>query len=502
MISKISLPWRLGLLVAGTALPLIVFAAAIVYQHHIERREEAFNRVLQLVRSTRLVLDSETQRVTAGLQVLGQSNAVQRGDFEAFRNNSRAFLSQYPDKATIVVGDREGRVLFNSDIASGEPLPEPAARPDRDEVFRTRRPAYSNLFIGPTSKAPIITVTVPVFRNNEVVYDISFNPPLESFQRIIERQRPGPDWTFSFFDRNGVSFARMPNPESTLGHRASPSLLAELFKSDEAKLPTISLEGVSLLTVFTRSDITGWAVAAGIAEETLTAPLVRRLAVTTIVGLGLLLLSLAFALRLATRLARAESIQSLLVAELNHRIRNVLTIVQSLAAQTFRTTQSLPDAGRKFNARLLALSRANNLLSEDNWQNAAMDDIIASVLEPFSVGERKRVHVSGPNAQLAPNCAMMMSMMLHELATNAAKYGALSNESGEVLIEWREIGGVKGRRLHLTWEERNGPRVLESDRTGFGTTLIRNGLSDQLGGSAKIEFPPEGLRCELDCPTG
>ena len=131
-----------------------------------------------------------------------------------------------------------------------------------------------------------------------------------------------------------------------------------------------------------------------------------------------------------------------------------------------------------------------------------MDDIVASVLEPFSVGERNRVHVSGPNAHLAPNCAMMMSMMLHELATNAAKYGALSNESGEVLIEWREIGGVKGRRLHLTWEDRNYSRVLEFDRTGFGTSLIRNGLSDQLSGSAKIEFPPEGLRCELDCPTG
>ena len=139
MRKHVSLPVRLGLLVAGTALPLIVFAAAIVYQHHIERREEAFNRVLQLVRSTRLVLDSETQRVVAGLQVLGQSNAVQRGDFQAFRNNARAFLSQYPDKATIVVGDREGRVLFNSDVASGEPLPERVVRPDRDEVFRTMR---------------------------------------------------------------------------------------------------------------------------------------------------------------------------------------------------------------------------------------------------------------------------------------------------------------------------------------------------------------------------
>ena len=138
------------MLVAGTALPLIVFAAAIVYQHHIERREEAFNRVLQLVRSTRLVLDSETQRVTAGLQVLGQSNAVQRGDFEAFRNNSRAFLSQYPDKATIVVGDREGRVLFNSDIASGEPLPEPAASEFRPHAKSGKhaRPSRLAVFAG------------------------------------------------------------------------------------------------------------------------------------------------------------------------------------------------------------------------------------------------------------------------------------------------------------------------------------------------------------------
>src|SRR5690242_7944343 len=118
MVSKLSLPVRLGLLVAGTMLPLIGFAAVIVYQHHNENRDVAFERVLQLVRSTRLILDSELQSMTAGLQVLALSTSLQRDDFEAFRRDAEAFLTQYPENQSIVIGDREGRQLFDTRVAS------------------------------------------------------------------------------------------------------------------------------------------------------------------------------------------------------------------------------------------------------------------------------------------------------------------------------------------------------------------------------------------------
>ena len=498
---KLSLRFRLGLLVAGTALPLIGFAAAVVYRHHIEKREEAFHQVLQLVRSTRLILDSETQRIVAGLQVLALSPALQTGDFEAFRGNADAYLTQYPKGQAIVVSDAAGHIVFSSAIPAGQPLPDRGSRPNHGESFRTGRPSFSPLFIGALRKQPIITVTVPVFHGTQVIYDLSINPPLDDFQRIVERQRPGPDWTFSLFDQKGVNFARLPNPERTLGQPASPTLLAELFKQDEATLRTISLEGVPLLTAYSRSDLSGWTPAAGIAEETLTAPLVQSLIITTAVGLALLALGLAFALRLATQLARAEAMRSLLVAELNHRIKNVLTIVQSLAAQTFRTTQNFAEAGRKFNERLFALSRVNTLLTEAQWQSAAMRDIVTSALEPFEASERQRVHMDGPRVYLTAQCAMMMSMLLHELATNAVKYGALSGDAGSVSIVWTREEDKSGASVRVVWQEQGGPKVQDSERRGFGTTLIQKGLSNQLGGEATLEFMPDGVRCVLRAPA-
>lgn len=124
-----------------------------------------------------------------------------------------------------MIGDREGRQVFNSSRPVGEPLPPRTVRGNRDEVFRTRKPVFSELFTGSVSNRPIVTVTVPVFRNGEVVYDLSFNPPLEIFQRIIEQQKPNDEWTISIFDQQGANFARVPNPETTIGRHASPQPL-------------------------------------------------------------------------------------------------------------------------------------------------------------------------------------------------------------------------------------------------------------------------------------
>ena len=393
MASKISLPVRLGVLVAGTLLPLIMFAGVLVYQHHSERRDEAFARVAQLVRSTRLLLDSEVKVMTTGLQVLALSAALQRGDFEIFRQNVRAFLAQSSENQAIVIADRDGRQVFSSRAARGEIMPVHATRFGTGEVFQTRRPAYSPLFTGSTTKELIIAITVPVFRNGEVIYELSFNPSLAEFQRIIERQRPSEHWTFALFDQNGINFARVPNPESTIGQRAAPTLFAEMFKAPEAKVTTVSLEGVPLLTAFARSDLTGWTVAAGIAQDTLTAPLMRQLMMTAAIGTVLLLIGLAFAVRLATRLARAEAMHSLMVDELNHRVKNTLQTVQAIAAQTFRHAKDIPDALQKFDGRVVAMGRANELLSEERWRNADMVDLVDSALEPFRGKDRQRAHV-------------------------------------------------------------------------------------------------------------
>jgi two-component sensor histidine kinase len=464
----------------------------------VREREAAFERVLETVRGVRLVLDAEMQGIARALTVLGTSSALRRRDFDAFRGNVDAFLTNYPDSA-ISVATRDGRQVFNSRLPPGVPAPPRAYTASIEEVFRTRQPAFSNLFVGSVSAQRLIIVSVPVIENDEVVFELAFNPPLQLFQRLITQQAPG-QWTFSIFDRTGTNFARVPNPELTVGQKASPSLLPALLQREQAKLPTMSLEGVPLLTAFTRSNLTGWTVAAGTPVADIVAPLWRTLALTAAIGLVMLGIGLAFAVSMATRIARGETLLALMINELNHRVKNTLATVQSIAAQTFRSTPDPQDAMRKFDARLRALGEAHDVLSEEKWENADLRDIVLGAIEPFVGKDGQRARLSGPRMRLSPRSAVMTSLVLHELATNAAKYGALSNGSGRILIDWTTKQSRSGPMLWLQWRESGGPPVQPALQQGFGTRLIQEGFARQLGGSASLELKPDGLVCILECP--
>jgi len=264
---KPSLPVRLALLVAGTTLPLIIFAAGMVYNNYKQDRQNATQRVLETVRSIRLVLDAEMLRMTGALQVLSLTNSLRNGDFDGFRRIALGFLDQYGEGGVVLVSDRNGQQVFSSVTPDTTSLPPRNNRAIVDKVFAEKKPVYSNLFVGAVKKRLILTVEVPVFRDGEMIYDISFSPPIEIFQAMIEQQRPSKDWTLSIFDGEGTNFARVPNPQETVGKRASPSLYAQMFRSPEATMPTISLEGVPLITSVARSSLTGWTVAAGVAES-------------------------------------------------------------------------------------------------------------------------------------------------------------------------------------------------------------------------------------------
>lgn len=173
---------RLALLVAGTMLPLIIFAAVIVFNNYKQVRKDATQRVLETTRSIRLVLDSEAQRITGGLQVLALTDALRNGDFESFRPIAAGFLQQYGKDSVVLVADREGRQLFSSVTTDTASLPQRNNRDIVKKVFETKRPKYSNLFVGSVKHQLIITVEVPVFRDGNVIYDISFNPPISIFQ--------------------------------------------------------------------------------------------------------------------------------------------------------------------------------------------------------------------------------------------------------------------------------------------------------------------------------
>ena len=177
---KPSLPVRLALLVAGTTLPLIIFAAGMVFNSYKQDRQNATQRVLETVRSIRIVLDAEMLRMTGALQVLSLTSALREGDFNGFRQIAQGFLDQYGAGGVILVADRDGRQLFSSVTADTTSLPPRNNRAIVDRVFSEKKPVYSNLFVDAVKKRLIVTVEVPVFRDGEMVYDISFSPPIAS----------------------------------------------------------------------------------------------------------------------------------------------------------------------------------------------------------------------------------------------------------------------------------------------------------------------------------
>ena len=198
----------------------------------------------------------------------------------------------------------------------------------------------------------------------------------------------------------------------------------------------------------------------------------------------------------------------LMLDELNHRVKNTLATVQSIAMQTMARAPDLESFRVAFGARLMALSKTHNLLAADVWTGAQLGDIVAGELAPYlregepidAVDGPGRAHLHGGEVRLSPKQALALSMAIHELATNASKYGALSSAAGEVTVRWEVRGDGVDQRLRLHWSEAGGPPVEQPVRRGFGTRLITEGLAFELNGEAVLEYGKTGVSCVIDVP--
>ncbi|MDD3836430.1 MAG: PAS domain S-box protein [Phenylobacterium sp.] len=189
--------------------------------------------------------------------------------------------------------------------------------------------------------------------------------------------------------------------------------------------------------------------------------------------------------------------QALLINELNHRVKNTLATVQAMAAQMVRGERTPEEAHEAFTGRLLALSAAHNVLTEQRWAGADLRDVVSGAVETFGEN-RGRFQISGPSVWLPAKTALAIAMALHELGTNAIKYGALSVPEGRVALGWTASAGDDAIRLGLEWREMGGPMVSAPVRRGFGSRLLERGLAAELGGPVRLAFHPEGLVCTLE----
>jgi two-component sensor histidine kinase len=200
-----------------------------------------------------------------------------------------------------------------------------------------------------------------------------------------------------------------------------------------------------------------------------------------------------------TERKRFDEHREVLVGELNHRIKNVMATVQAIASQTLKSATSMEEARATFGSRLIALGKSHDLLTRENWGGADLRNIVKDTVEPLSGGSN-RFRIEGPHLWLAPSAALSIAMALHELATNAAKYGALATEDGQVDIRWQLVGDGKDRRLSLRWLESGGPPVVPPTRKGFGSVLVQKVLATELGGQVDVVYDTSGVVCTIDAP--
>ena len=196
---------------------------------------------------------------------------------------------------------------------------------------------------------------------------------------------------------------------------------------------------------------------------------------------------------------RAQKRQELLIHELNHRVKNTLAVVQGLASQSFRKIDPDGEARRIFAQRLHALAAAHDLLTRENWQAAKLSETLETAISAATGGDAERFVMNGPLVTLTPQIGVALAMTVHELCTNAIKYGALANDEGRVLLDWTvQPQDDETQRLTISWRETGGPPVTSPERRGFGTRLIEQGFVTQHDGKAVLDYRPDGLVCDID----
>jgi two-component sensor histidine kinase len=472
---------RLVLLVLAAVLPLLALQLGSIYFDFRASRAAAVEQALTLARGIAQAVDNAIRTRIAILEVLALSRSLAVGDIAAFRNEAEAVVARQLPGAAILLLREDGQQVMNTEQPLGAPLLPRTNLENQRQVFATGRPSVSNLHPGIVVRRPTIAIEVPVRRaDGSISHVLALNPALDAFNRVIERQPVGDDLVIAVMDRAGVRVARVPDPDRFIGHTLPETAQRSLTVGNEGHFEAISPEGIPLVAAFHRLPELGWMVAVGQPLAQLTGPAWRRALTFLAVGLGVLGLGLVLAHQVArgitgpiTRLralatvpaegdavpidtglpetdevgeallsearhrraAMASLIDSerrlrLVIAELNHRAKNALATVQSLAQQTVRGEAGTDPVhfATAFNARLQSLARAHDLLTAFGWENAALDAVVRAGVAPWIAagdGAAPRVAVDcdcgGLLPPVSPGQAQALVMPLHELASNAAR---------------------------------------------------------------------------------
>lgn len=553
--SKPTLSRRLFLLVLGAMVPLVAILFFNLYEIKSAKERDVHAEAFRLGQLAAL----EIQRIVDGLEntlsAIATSPLVQHQDREPCNDYLSRISIQLPQFSSLGVIDRNGDIWCRQ---SPEGLDTSLA--DRDyvrQVLSTGQFTVGEYITGRIGGVPVLPIAVPVHgEKGEITGAVIGTLNLQWLDKRIKERSFSQNSNLTIADRNGVILARNPLPEKFVGTRIANQYQRLVHATEPATIELTSQDGTRRVLAYfppagvdralyvsmgfsteqeyaaiNRATEFGVAVTVLVVIATLAAAWVtskhaiegpvKRLVATVeawqadddtvrtrmtpedgefgVVGHAIDHFMDQLAAARDQRL-RDEQQRELLIGELDHRVKNLLATVQSVARQTFKGNEANKPSIDAFNKRLQAMGDAYSLLMKGHLRAVVLSDLVAQAVRPFESREEPQFAISGPDFDIESKAALSISMALHELCTNAVKYGALSGDAGRIAITW-DIDNAAGEpQFVLRWIERGGPAVAPPENRGFGSSMIERALTSQLSGQVRMDYAVTGLSCTVIAP--
>ncbi len=512
-------------------IPALLFSAFLILQFSEQQREIAAAQVNDTAEIISNAVDREISSMMTTGKVLASSPSLAGGELSGFHDRTIAALRETDTVAALI--DKTDRVI----VSTLQPYPSPAVLASHsdaiEQVFATRRPIVSGVFFGQTSQKFMFHVAVPVIIDGDVPYVLVISKATENLDKVIADRNLPTAWSAVIRDGDGkqvfAAFTRGGQMRSSRGTtQTNPSIIDTLG----AKM------GNDLIEASTVSSLSGWTTTLAVPNAVIVRPIMRSWLLLISAGTLLLLFSVMLGIVFGRRIAapilqlseqaeaigkgepamtistdiaeigvvskvlaqasrerrEAEEQNRFLMREMTHRAKNQYALIAAIARRAAKESSDTTQFLATLSEALSSLARSADLLAGRGWESAMLADLVATQLKAFGAGG-DQISLAGPDVEMNPTAAQTIGLALHELATNAAKYGALSNEIGQVHITWS-----LAEELQLTWRESGGPTVVEPKHVGFGTLVTQKMTSRGLSGTVDMAYAPSGVVWTLTAP--
>jgi two-component sensor histidine kinase len=526
----------LMLMVAVLLIPMIAFSVLLLQRNNNAQQRALATLTAAAAGSMSEAVDREITGMMTTLKVLSKTPALFDDDLSPFYDRANRALAG--TGSYLILLDQNYDQLMNTRVPLGTPLPK-TSDPDTVAVaLEKRTPMVSDLFYGRTAKDWVFIVAMPVFPETGPPRVLVMTRDAASLGQTLMRRKLADGWNAAVVDGKNMVIASTVSANKT-GQR----FFLDLISRGPAVSGQVNVthDGTVYRAVVQGSDLSGWNIVMWAPMETLNRPLRNALQSLTLGGIVMLGLGIAAALLLtqqisgpvrrlardARRLGAGEMVRAVdypiaeiatvshalakaaerrlasdnevrfLMREVAHRAKNQLTVVSSIAKQSARSARGIEAFQDSFQKRLHGLARSTDLLIAGGAAGVEFRELLLTQIEPFQAGDPGRVQVAGPSFRLDNQAAQMLGMALHELATNASKYGAFSTPEGRLAANWR----VDGANLHFDWRERLPRFRRRPERRGFGTEVIERMLKGALSATVERIWHGDGLEWRFAIPV-